>query len=780
MAKLLERSKFDPRATEQPAAGRTPGQGAERPEQKTGFLSGNEMAALAARQINFHVMGYYPITPSTEIAEILSAEAAQGKHDIVMIPADGEHGAAGICYGASTGGGRVFNATSANGLLYALEQLPVQSGTRFPMVMDLVTRSVSGPLDIRGDHSDLYFAIHTGWIVLLARDPQAVYDMNIMAVRISEHPDVQLPVIVAYDGFFTSHQKRRVQFFENEDVVQQFIGEAPPRTTALDPRNPVTIGPYMNDPDLINNKYQLHRAMEAARSVVADVFAEYGRLSGRSYPTLDLYRMEDADVALLLLNSAAETAKDAADRLRDEGLKVGVISPNVLRPFPAASIMEACRNVKALLVAERGDSPGAGGGPLTHEVKSALKDDPDNETSVLSRIYGLGGRDFYLDDAEKLFRIAARAAEQGAAAPARFDYFGVTKGDPERTFAPGTPPLSREEMTGLVSVTQNPETGELKVSVPPPRRMMKRPKRIAPGHGACPGCGIFPALNQFLSGIEGDVVVLYQTGCAMVVTTGYPFSSHRVTYLHNLFQNGAPTLSGLVEMFYERQRRGEIDVGEDITFVMITGDGGMDIGMGSAIGTALRNHNMIILEYDNEGYMNTGSQLSYSTPFGHMTSTSAVGPHRKGKGFHHKDTAQIMAATNIPYVFTGVESHPQDLVRKAAKAQWYAKNEGLVYGKVLIACPLNWRSVEKDGAEIVNLAVESCFFPLYEIERGITNITYDPERRNKRVPVAQWLKTMGKTRHLLREENKDLLDEIEAEVERRWQRLKAMHEHPLL
>lgn len=765
---------------------------AEKLDQTTGFLSGNEMAALAARQINFHVMGYYPITPSTEIAEILSYDAAAGKHDIVMIPADGEHGAAGICYGASTGGGRVFNATSANGLLYSLEQMPVQSGTRFPMVLDLVTRSVSGPLDIRGDHSDLYFAIHTGWIVLLARDPQAVYDMNIMAVRIGEHPDVRLPVIVAYDGFFTSHQKRRVQYFANDDVVSEFIGTVPERTTALDPRNPVTIGPYMNDPDLMNNKYQLHHAMERARSVIADVFVEYGRLSGRTYPTLDLYRMDDADVALLLLNSAAETAKDAADKLRDEGLRVGVISPNVLRPFPAAAIREACRNVKTLLVAERADSFGAGGGPLTHEVKSALKDDADNRTVVLSRIYGMGGRDFYPDDAEALFRIAMRAMEAGTSgvattggssdtiAPASFDYYGVSKGKPEATFATGTPPLSKEEMTGLVSVTQDEESGELKVRVPPPRRMMERPKRIAPGHGACPGCGIFPGLNQFLSGIEGDVVVLYQTGCAMVTTTGYPFSSHRVTYLHNLFQNGAPTLSGLVEMFHERRRRGEIDVGEDITFVMVTGDGGMDIGMGSAIGTALRNHGMIILEYDNEGYMNTGSQLSYSTPFGHMTSTSAVGSHGRGKPFHHKDTAQIMAATNIPYVFTGVEAFPQDLVRKAAKAQWYADNEGLAYGKLLIACPLNWRSEEKYGADIVKAAVDSCFFPLYEIEKGITNITYDPERRNNRTPVAEWLKMMGKTRHLLQEDNKALLEEIETEVGRRWQRLKAMHDHPLL
>src|SRR5690606_4971923 len=166
------------------------------------------------------------------------------------------------------------------------------------------------------------------------------------------------------------------------ETVQQFIGPVPERITALNPRQPVTIGPYMNDPDLINNKYQLHRAMEAAREVIAEVFAEYAELSGRHYPVVDLYRMEDAEAAVLLLNSAAETAKDVADRLREQGLKVGVISPNVLRPFPAEEIRKACRNLKALLIGERGDSYGSGGGPLTHEVKAALKDDPGNKTLV--------------------------------------------------------------------------------------------------------------------------------------------------------------------------------------------------------------------------------------------------------------------------------------------------------------------------------------------------------------------------------------------------------------
>lgn len=746
--------------------------------QRIDFRSGNEMAALAAKHIRFHLMGYYPITPSTEIAEYLDEMKAEGEHDIVMIPAEGEHGAAGICYGASVGGGRVFNATSANGYLFALEQMPVQSGTRYPMVLDLVTRSVSGPLDIRGDHSDLYFALNTGWIILLARDPQAVYDMNIVAVRVGEHPDVRLPVIVAYDGFFTSHQKRRVRYFEDPEVVRAFLGEPSCPVHALDPRNPVTIGPYMNDPDLINNKYQLKLAMDAAYRVLPEILGKYGRLSGRHYPLVDTYRMEDAEAAVFLLNSAAETAKDVADRLRAQGLRVGVVSPNVLRPFPAAEIRRALRGVKALLIGERADSYGSGGGNLTHEVKAALKDDPDNRTVCLTRIYGLGGKDFYTEDAEEFFRLALEAARSGRAA-VPFDYHGVTPGDPSRTPVRVLPPYTKEEMSpGLVKVHKDEATGELRVQVAPAWALTAKPRLVAPGHGACPGCGIFSALNQFFSGLEGDVVVLYQTGCAMVVTTGYPFSAHRVTYVHNLFQNGASTLSGLVEMFRERQRRGELPADEDITFVMVTGDGGMDIGMGSAIGTALRGHRLIILEYDNEGYMNTGSQLSYTTPLGHMTSTSHVGAAGGGKGFHHKDTPQIMAACHIPYVFTGVEAFPLDLIKKAAKAQWYARHHGTVYGKLLISCPLNWRADDRMGTRIVEAAVNSCFFPLYEVEQGKTRITYDPEKAKKRIPVAEWLKLMGKTRHLLRPEHQEELKAFEAEVERRWRRLKAMHEHP--
>jgi pyruvate ferredoxin oxidoreductase alpha subunit len=758
--------------------GSEPDEGTTR--QSTDFLSGNEAAARAARDIGFHVMGYFPITPSTEVAETLSKMQANGEHEIVMIPADGEHGAAGICYGAALGGGRVLNVTSSQGLLYALEQLPVQSSTRVPMVLNVATRAVSGPLDIRCDHSDLYFALNTGWIILLARDPQAVYDLNFAAIRIGEHADVRLPVLVAYDGFFTSHQKRRVRCVEDRESLQRFLGTPETPYTALDPEHPVTFGPYMNDPDLINNKKQHSLAMEAARRVIPEVLEELAALTGRSYPVLDAYRMDDAEVALVLLNSAAETAKEVADRLRGDGRKVGVLSLNVIRPFPGDLIRQALSGVKAVLVGDRADSYGADGGNLSLELRAALQLDPDNRTRVLSRIYGLGGKDFDDGDAEEFFAEALEAAASGRV-ETPFAYHGVYAGDPEQGFAQGLPAIEKAEVSrGMAKVSQNPETGRLDVELEPLWAMAEVPGRIAPGHGACPGCGAFPVLNQVFSVLEGDIVVLFQTGCAMVVTTGYPKTAHRVTYIHNLFQNGAATLSGLVEMYHELLRRGELPESRDITFVMVTGDGGMDIGMGAALGAAHRNHHMMILEYDNEGYMNTGAQLSYSTPLGHRTSTSEVGWARRGKVTHHKDTAQIFAAAHIPYVFTASEGYPEDLMRKAAKAQWYAKQEGMTYGKILSFCPLNWTTTDDAAESVLQVAIDSCFFPVYEVEQGITNITYDPEMLGRRRPITDWLGQMGKTKHLMGEGNEERVAAIEAEVERRWRRLKAMHETPEL
>jgi pyruvate ferredoxin oxidoreductase alpha subunit len=250
--------------------------------------------------------------------------------------------------------------------------------------------------------------------------------------------------------------------------------------------------------------------------------------------------------------------------------------------------------------------------------------------------------------------------------------------------------------------------------------------------------------------LEGDVVMLVQGGCASAVTSASDSTAHRINVVQDIGANGAAVLAGLVEAAPQRK---------DVTFVLLTGDGGMDAGMASALAAASRNARMMVLEYDNQGRMSTGGQASNSTALGRRVAHD-----------------EIFAACQLPYVFTAAEGYPEDLMRKAAKAQWYAKNEGMVYGRILSFCPLHWRTADDAAQPVLQAAIDCCFFPLYEVERGKTAITYDPDAAGRRRPVAQWLKLMGKTAALAEQE----VNEIQAETDRRWSRLKALHEHPLL
>lgn len=723
-------------------------------KQKIVFKSGNELAAYAAKQINYHVMGYYPITPSTQIVENLDLMKAKGEHDIALIAAEGEHSAAGICYGASVAGARVFNATSANGLLYALEQFPVQSGTRFPMVMNVACRTVSGPLSIKGDHSDIMYLLNTGWIILFAHSPQAVYDLNICALKIAEK--VKLPVAVAFDGFFTSHQKNKCQVFIDDQTVQNFIGKYEPDYHILDFDHPITVGSYMNEPDLINNKYQLHLAMEEARKVISRVFEDYAKLSKRVYQNVKTYQSDDCEVLMFILGSGFNSAKRAVDELAKEHKKVGVITINVLRPFPSMELVKYLKHPKTIIICDRQDSYGANGGNMSLEIKAAMQG-AGITTRVITRIYGLGGRDFYKEDAKALFMLGFQKDIK------LFDYIHVYPGK-KLHMTPFFEPI--KETPNDFKCLYNEEKQIMEVQPFTLNQVTKMPQRLAAGHGACPGCGIPVNVNLLLSAISGNVVLLFQTGCGMVVTTAYPKTSFKVPYVHNLFQNGAATLSGIVEAFEQKVKRNEYPQGT-ITFIMVSGDGGMDIGMGSAIGAALRNHHMIIFEYDNGGYMNTGYQLSYSTPLGAKSSTS-----HHGKMFFNKDMPAIMAATNIPYIATVAESNPSDFIKKAVKAQAYAQEFGLAYLKTLSACPLNWGDQPNLEKKVIEAGVNSCYFPLFEIEQGKYRLNYDPQKAKKKIPLVTWFKMMQRTKHLADSKYEKLVNMAQVEVDRRFDELK--------
>lgn len=711
--------------------------------QKKVFLNGNEAAALAAKQIRYHVMGYYPITPSTRIVERLDEMKAEGLHDISLIEAEGEHSAAGICYGAAACGARAFNATSANGLLYSLEQLPVQSGTRAPMVLNVATRTVSGPLSIKCDHSDIMYALNTGWIILFAVRAQDVYDMNICAIKIAER--CRVPVMVAFDGFFTSHQSVLLHVFEEDCVVQDFVGKGSYKGRLLDLENPVAIGEYMNEPDLMNNRYQLYLAMEQSAVLIEETYKEYEKLSGRRISKTAAYRCEDAEELIIVLGSSFQTAKIAVDRLREENVAVGVATLYVLRPFPSKELLELVKSAKRILILDRQDSYGGNGGNLSLEIMALLARNKIVK-DIVSRVYGLGGLDLY---AEEICELVKKDMGQELEP---FGYLGQYPGEAGYTPVQYFEPISEKEATPDID------------------SYSAMPKRVAPGHGACPGCGIFVNVNLLLSGITGNVVLLFHTGCGMIVTSCYPKNGFRVPYIHNLFQNGPAAMTGIVEAYHQLQRRGEYPQGH-ITFVMVSGDGGMDIGMGSAIAAALRDDGFILLEYDNGGYMNTGYQQSYSTPKGAKSKTSHVGTGQYGKAFFGKDMPQIMAATGISYVATMAESHPADFRNKAKLAAAYAAENHFVYLKCLSVCPLNWQHDPRNGTKIVEAAVNSCYFPLYQIEKGVTKITVNPEKSKKKIPVEKWLEMTGRTKHLVSGKYDHVLQELQQETDRRWQKL---------
>lgn len=747
------------------------------------YMNGNEAAAYAASQINYHVAGFFPITPSTQVVEALDVAKSKGKHDICLVGAEGEHSAAGICYGASACGARVINATSANGLLYALEQLPVQSGTRMPMVLNVACRAVSAPLSIKGDHSDIMFALNTGWIILFATNVQEVYNLNICAIKIAEA--LSLPVIVAYDGFFTSHQKNKITVLSNE-IVKDFVGSSSYKNKLLDLANPKTIGAYMNEPYLINNKYQLRLAMDNSDKKISEIFDEFnttsasfssseisGNTTSVSPAALSLtstYRTDDASYLIFALGSSYNTLKITVDHLRENGIAAGAFTLHTLRPFPAGEIAKICMNAKMILILDRQDSFASNGGNMSTEIKSALYDSKCN-AKIYSRVYGLGGLDLYDTEVFEIFMECLN--DSGKCSVRAFDYIGNYPGEVNDNSNASNSETNTSDLVNI-DLFSSPEPPVLQEKIENViDTFSAMPKRLAPGHSACPGCGIPVNVNLLLSGITGNVVLLFHTGCGMVVTTSYPKTAFKVPYIHNLFQNGPATMTGVVAAYKEMQRRGEYPDGP-ITFVMVSGDGGMDIGMGSAIAASLRGDGFILFEYDNGGYMNTGYQHSYSTPDGAVSSTA----HNPATARQHtyKNTPFILAAAGASYVATVAEFNVADFRKKAKKAAEYARNGSFAYIKALSACPLNWGDVPATERQNIETAVNSCFFPLYEIENNHLSITYNPEKSNRKCHISEWFGYMRRTKHLLKDEYKETLESIQRDVDERWEMLKKLEE----
>ncbi len=736
--------------------------GAPEAPQQIEVTNGNHAAAKAIVHAAYDGEGYYPITPSSDVGQEVDRMYAEGETDVQLVRGTSELAAISIAAGMSIAGGRVVDVTSANGVLLKAEELPVLSGLGLPVVMNVATRDVSAPLNIKNGHSDLAAALGMGWMILLAPSVQATYDMNIIAPRLAEA--VNLPCLVVYDGFHTSHGTRKIEIFEDRNDAQDFIGEPPERPTFLDVDDPRTFGPYMND-DLINTKVVLEQKMQQAAELLPQLFEEYGDLTGRYYNEVMTYGSDDTGISgMAALNTAAETSKVAVDDLAEDDVDTRLIEPLVLRPFPDQEILSAVNGLDTLVCAERVSQYGAGN-YLANEIGALLQRE-NRDTTILERTYGVGGLRFDTGDARNLLELADNYPDVSDEDKKRKDYYGAWPGDPDYEFEQKMEPMPEDAtIFTLDDEDRNPE----RVNT---RELANMPERIGP-HSGCPGCGIFANLQVFLRGIEGHVAVLFNTGCGMVVTTGFPETSFKITYFHNLFHNGSSTASGIVEMYQRFKRQGKIT--DDMTVIAVSGDGGTDIGMDQVIGSALRDDPFIMLEYDNKGYMNTGNQVCYSGIEGQYNTNANVGPNQVGKPYAHKDITEIMRGTHAPYLFQAAETEERDMIAKARKAQNTVRDGDFAFGKLFSVCPLNWGMAPDKGNEAVEKAVNSCMFPLYEVENGITTLNKNPEEKDEKIPVEEMLQTMGKAfAHLNSEDNPELLEKIQADVDRRWERLKAM------
>jgi pyruvate ferredoxin oxidoreductase alpha subunit len=376
-------------------------------------LDGNAAVATAMRQINPDVVAAYPITPQTATVQTFSEYVNNGLVDTEFVTVESEHSAMSACVGASAAGARVMTATSANGLALMWEIVYIAASSRLPIVMSLVNRALSGPINIHPDHSDVMGIRDSGWIILMSESGQEAYDNIIQAMRIGEHPDVLLPVAVCQDGFITGHGLERVEIYEDSDV-QSFIGTYEPEWPLLDLDNPKTYGPLDFYDYYYEHKRQQIEAMENAKPVILDVAKEFNERFGRDYGLFEAYRLDDADVAVVVANSTAGTAKTVVDDLRDKGHKVGMLKIRLFRPFPAEELVKALSHLDALAVMDRSVSFGAmgNGGPLYLELLAALAAHGVS-LPVADYVYGLGGRDILPREIEGVFRDALDMAETG-------------------------------------------------------------------------------------------------------------------------------------------------------------------------------------------------------------------------------------------------------------------------------------------------------------------------------------------------------------------------------
>ncbi|MEK6530864.1 MAG: thiamine pyrophosphate-dependent enzyme [Deltaproteobacteria bacterium] len=298
------------------------------------------------------------------------------------------------------------------------------------------------------------------------------------------------------------------------------------------------------------------------------------------------------------------------------------------------------------------------------------------------------------------------------------------------------------------------------------KELSKKDELFSGGHRLCAGCGIPPIVRLILRASPAPVVASTATGCLEVGTTIYPYTAWRIPWIHSAFENAAATISGIETAYRALKKKGRIPSDKDIKFVAFGGDGGTyDIGLQALSGALERRHNFLYVCYDNGAYMNTGIQRSSATPFASNTTTSPAGDVIQGKQEWRKDLTRIVVAHNVPYAAQASPNNWSDLSKKAEKA---LNAQGPTFLNVMSPCPLGWYTKPEDSIKLAKLSVDTCYWPLYEVENGVLRITYRPKEKK---PLAEWLKPQGRFKHLFKPENNGILEAFQARVDSEWQRL---------
>ena len=668
----------------------------------------------------------YAIRPYTAIMMNLAQFIADGILDAEYIHADGEHAQLSAAFGAGSCGARAFTGSSGVGVTYAYEMYSIISGARIPIQMSIADRTLDPPGDFGSEHTDALCTRDMGWLMGWAATPQEEFDKSLLAYAIGEDPRVLLPQMVVQDGYFVSHISGEVDM----PSAAQVDGFLPPYRLPfpLDPRQPLSHGPQIHPSQGPPLQLERARAMEDAIPIIREKTDEFARVFGRQYPHfVEEYLLDDAEIAIVISGGHSVTCRAAINRLREQGVKIGMARLLWIRPFPSDDLRHALRGVKAVGVVETNLGLGGPtyGGILAPDVTAAM-------------YHASTGRS------------SPRSWPGWAARPCPPP---SSSGWPASWPRPSSAAASRRPRTGSDSRTDDDQqsTRSALMAIEVTRQYLPlleeggrgdavdddegRDRHYLPdmpdedpyqaGHRTCAGCGPAIEYRWVLKAAGADTVLAGPTGCMYVANSTYLCTPYTVPWAHTPIASGGSFTSGMAAGYEAMIRKGR-HPGPYPNIIVMAGDGSAaDIGLGSMSGALYRNHDALFICYDNECYANTGIQVSPTTPYAGLTTFTPTGKaNTAGKQLPPKNLARMMAEGHPHcYVATTTVGYPVDLINKTRKG---LNRRGAAFMHCYTPCQKGWVYQTSMTVELGRRVVEAGPVPGLGVRPGGADVPLLP------------------------------------------------------